>query len=74
MYKWVRNLTSSNIFVWGHSLGTAISTHTLALLDAENIAPTGLILESPFNNMRDEISEHPFSKVTKRIIFCISCI
>ncbi|KAF2896005.1 hypothetical protein ILUMI_10172 [Ignelater luminosus] len=65
--KWVRSVTSSNIFVWGHSLGTAISTHTLALLNAENIVPTGLILESPFNNMRDEISEHPFSKMFRHL-------
>lgn len=62
IYNWVREKTSANIFVWGHSLGTAISTHTLALLDAENITPTGLILESPFNNMKDEIAEHPFAK------------
>lgn len=63
IFNWVREKTGSNIFVWGHSLGTAISTHSLALLDAENLTPAGLVLESPFNNMKDEISEHPFSKL-----------
>ncbi|KAK4872834.1 hypothetical protein RN001_014863 [Aquatica leii] len=58
VYKWVRELTESNIYIWGHSLGTAISTHMLSLLTT---APNGLILESPFNNMRDEIGKHPIA-------------
>lgn len=64
MFKWVRNKTKSHVFVWGHSLGTGLSTHMLADLSNENIRPTGLILESPFNNMRDEISRHPMSSVS----------
>lgn len=63
VYKWIMNKTRNDIFVWGHSLGTGLSTHMLAVLNNENIKPTGLILESPFNNMRDEISRHPLAKV-----------
>lgn len=55
------------VFVWGHSLGTGVSTHTLALLATEKMQPTGLILESPFNNIADELSEHPLAQIFKHI-------
>lgn len=35
----------------------------LALLAAENIQPTALFLEAPFNNMADELTEHPLAQV-----------
>lgn len=64
VYKWVLNQTTSNIFLWGHSLGTGVSTHMLGDLSKENIKkPRGLILESPFNSFTDEIAEHPFAKL-----------
>lgn len=65
VYEWVRNKTASKIYIWGHSLGTAVSTHGLSELGNESIVPAGLILESPFNNLQSEISEHPFSRVSK---------
>jgi len=48
------------IIVWGHSMGTAIAVHTLALQfrnhkDSPRIK--GLILESPFNNFTEEFIE-----------------
>ncbi|XP_063995762.1 lysophosphatidylserine lipase ABHD12 isoform X1 [Diachasmimorpha longicaudata] len=55
------------IFVWGHSLGTGVSSHALALLAEENVSPTGLFLESPFNNMNDELSYHPFAQIFKHL-------
>nr|CAD7411422.1 unnamed protein product [Timema poppensis] len=51
------------LFVWGHSLGTGVSSHSLDILSQKGIHPTGLILEAPFNNMRDEIREHPLARV-----------
>ncbi|GJQ79019.1 hypothetical protein Trydic_g180 [Trypoxylus dichotomus] len=63
IYRWVQNRTSAKIFIWGHSLGTAISTHAASILSTQDIKPFGLILESPFTNMRDEISEYPLSKL-----------
>lgn len=63
MYNWVSNKTKGNLFVWGHSLGTGLSTHMLGVLSKSDIVPTGLILESPFNNLKDEISEHPLATV-----------
>jgi len=44
-------------------LNISVSTHVLALLAAENIQPAGLFLEAPFNNIADELTEHPFAQV-----------
>lgn len=63
MYKWISNRTNSKIFIWGHSLGTGVSTHSLALLKPQGYIAAGLILESPFNNLKDEISEYPMAQV-----------
>ncbi|XP_043503490.1 lysophosphatidylserine lipase ABHD12 isoform X1 [Polistes fuscatus] len=67
--KWVMAKVNGTapVFVWGHSLGTGVSTHALALLSAMDVTPTGLILESPFNNIVDEISEHPFAQMFKHL-------
>ncbi|XP_054005988.1 lysophosphatidylserine lipase ABHD12 isoform X5 [Hylaeus anthracinus] len=59
---------SAPVFVWGHSLGTGVSTHVLALLAAENVQPAGLFLESPFNNIAEELSEHPLAQLYKAAI------
>lgn len=64
MFKWVQERAkTSPLYVWGHSLGTGVSSHALALLAQEGKKADGLILESPFNNLRDELKEHPFSKM-----------
>lgn len=42
-----------------------VSSHVLALLASNGTSPAGLFLESPFNNLADEISEHPLSQVCK---------
>ncbi|XP_026670050.1 monoacylglycerol lipase ABHD12 [Ceratina calcarata] len=67
--QWLLRLVNNTapVFVWGHSLGTGVSTHTLALLATEEMQPTGLILESPFNNIADELSEHPLAQIFKHI-------
>lgn len=63
LYKWVETQTIADIYVWGHSLGTALSTHTVKMLKKEGIVPHGLALESPFTTMREEITVHPIGKV-----------
>lgn len=66
VYKWVRNKTSSNVFMWGHSLGSSLSTHSILKIQTLQLEqPLGLILESPFNNMKEEISEFPLAKMFK---------
>lgn len=52
----------SPVFVYGHSLGTAVSSQLVSNLCLEgHDPPKGLILESPFNNIYDEIKKHPMS-------------
>lgn len=68
VYKYITNITQNPIVAWGHSLGTGVSTHTLATLEREQIpGPKLLILESPFNNIREEVSEHPFAKLFRNL-------
>lgn len=44
--------------------GTGIGLHMVSNVDKSNIDnPSGVILEAPFNNMKDEIKRHPFSWV-----------
>lgn len=68
VYKYVTSVTKNPIFAWGHSLGTGVGCHTMAALAKLNIhAPRVLVLESPFNNIRDEVREHPFSKFFRHL-------
>lgn len=66
VFNYIRKLTNNPVIFWGHSLGTGVSSHLLANLEKNGIqnAPKGLILEAPFTNIKDEIREHPFAKVS----------
>ena len=49
---------STNIFIWGHSLGTGVTSklsHDLSIDDSRSLKPKGIILEAPFNCMLDEV-------------------
>ena len=62
VYEWcvgAVNGDTSRIIVWGHSLGTGIGGHLVSLLSMSGQSPAGLVLESPFNNIYDEIRNHP---------------
>jgi abhydrolase domain-containing protein 12 len=67
VYRWVRNLVGTNnqasIFVWGHSLGTGVSSHVVANLCAEGNPPCGLILEAPFTNLGEEVRCHMLTAI-----------
>ena len=55
--NWVKFVVSQ-VVVWGHSLGSAICAHTVAEFDLEtggSSTVTGVVLEAPFNNIKDEI-------------------
>jgi len=68
VYNWlVARTGSSPLLVWGHSLGTAVSSHLVADLCVEGTRPCGLVLESPFNNIFDEIRNHPMSWVWRKM-------
>uniref|UniRef100_A0A6P7GQK2 Monoacylglycerol lipase ABHD12-like n=1 Tax=Diabrotica virgifera virgifera TaxID=50390 RepID=A0A6P7GQK2_DIAVI len=63
IYKWVANKTKGSIFVWGHSLGTSLVTHTIFNLHSKIKEPAGVFLEAPITNMADEIVENPIAKI-----------
>ncbi|XP_050680440.1 lysophosphatidylserine lipase ABHD12-like isoform X2 [Leptidea sinapis] len=76
VYDWLNNTIRAAqkrpaVFVWGHSLGTGISSHMLGnlqeLSQAVETKPlpqaNGLILEAPFNNLADEVAHHPLAKL-----------
>lgn len=63
VYKWLKNQSNSDVYVWGHSLGTGVGTHLLANLKKENITAKGLVLETPFTSVTDVMLLHPVIKV-----------
>ncbi|GAB0086887.1 Lysophosphatidylserine lipase ABHD12 [Sergentomyia squamirostris] len=68
VYQYIRQRTPNPIFLWGHSLGTGVSAHMLSVMQKAGIdAPPAVVLESPFNNIREEIREHPFSKFYRHL-------
>ena len=67
VFRWLQEMVRPDdkprIVLWGHSLGTAIATRTLRDIqeDSEDLV-AGLVLESPFNKMEDELKH--FKTVT----------
>lgn len=72
-YEWVtKNTDQENIYIWGHSLGTALSTHTVKEIYGSSKyypRPKGLILEAPFTTMREEILYNPLAKIWKWLAY-----
>ncbi|XP_032818366.1 lysophosphatidylserine lipase ABHD12-like isoform X1 [Petromyzon marinus] len=63
-YKWiVARSQKSPLFVWGHSLGSGVATNLAVQINKEGGQLDGLVLESPFTNLRDEIRNHPMSLI-----------
>lgn len=68
VYKWIKSHSKkSKIFLWGHSLGTGISSHLLDDLESEGAEIAGLVLEAPFNNMADEVRSYPMTKLFRHL-------
>lgn len=62
VYKYIRNNSGSNtIIVWGHSMGTAMSTQLVVKTSRTWTTPHGLILEGAFNNLKDAFMDLWFS-------------
>ncbi|CAF0706654.1 unnamed protein product [Brachionus calyciflorus] len=51
----------TTIYIWGHSLGTGITSSAARTLTEKNRAPEGIILEAPFFNIVEEVELHPFA-------------
>ena len=84
VYEYVKSLTGPDapIVIYGHSLGTAVSTQfvsevcqaaassgdgTGAAIGDNSMLPKALILESPFNNIQDEIKSHPMTFLWRKM-------
>ena len=50
--------SETRVIVYGHSLGTAVSCEAVNRLCVEGNPPDALVLESPFNNIHDEVQSH----------------
>uniref|UniRef100_A0A182MFN5 Serine aminopeptidase S33 domain-containing protein n=1 Tax=Anopheles culicifacies TaxID=139723 RepID=A0A182MFN5_9DIPT len=68
VYQYITSITKNPVYLWGHSLGTGVSTHLMSLLTEMSLpGPRALVLESPFNNIKEEICAHPFSKLYRHL-------
>ncbi|OWF53751.1 monoacylglycerol lipase ABHD12-like [Mizuhopecten yessoensis] len=62
IYKWIKQRSgNAPVFLWGHSLGTAITTKLAKMLCEKGEEPVGVVLESPFTNIKEAASKHPFT-------------
>ena len=64
----------ANIFIWGHSLGTGVTSklaHDLSIDENVEQKPKGLILEAPFNRMLDEVQTFKASRILPFLGFSI---
>jgi len=51
------------VFIWGHSLGTGVSSHVVSNLCKEGHPPTALFLESPFTSIGEEVKHHMLAAI-----------
>lgn len=74
VFKWLKGRSKSDIFVWGHSLGTGVATQLIASLKKENISAAGVVLETPFTSVTDVIKLHPIVKFYSFLPWCDATI
>ncbi|RNA44948.1 abhydrolase domain-containing 12B [Brachionus plicatilis] len=62
LYNFVKAIQKeSKIFLWGHSLGTGISSHAAKILSDFKSPPAGVVLEAPFYNISQAAKEYIIS-------------
>lgn len=49
------------VYIWGHSLGSAVGVQLASWLNTEHSRLNGMILEAPFNNITDGIKNSPLA-------------
>jgi len=70
-FHWIQKHShpSSSIFIWGHSLGTGVTSKLAHVLthsednNSETNKLSGIFLEAPFNRMLDEVKEFRLSRI-----------
>ncbi|XP_036239803.1 protein ABHD12B [Molothrus ater] len=68
LYDWVKARSgNSSILFWGHSLGTGIATNAARKLQEERgVQVDGVVLESPYTNIRDAAANIPVTKIFRQ--------
>ncbi|VDO29772.1 unnamed protein product [Onchocerca flexuosa] len=62
LFNYAKNFAGKNyIFIWGHSMGSGIAIAVAMELSMKKMPPAGLILEAPFNNVTDLITQSSHS-------------
>lgn len=62
VYRWIRQHKGDTpLFIWGHSLGTAITAKVAREVCKSGESPAGVFLESGFNNILDAATYHPMA-------------
>uniref|UniRef100_A0A3P9K239 Monoacylglycerol lipase ABHD12 n=1 Tax=Oryzias latipes TaxID=8090 RepID=A0A3P9K239_ORYLA len=62
LYNWVKARSGDSLVViWGHSLGTGVTTNTAVKLLDQGVVFDGVILEGAFNSQRQQIPYDPFT-------------
>ncbi|XP_030604239.1 lysophosphatidylserine lipase ABHD12 isoform X1 [Archocentrus centrarchus] len=63
MYNWVKERSrNSLVVIWGHSLGTGVTTNTAVKLLEQGVVFDGVILEGAFNIARQQMGQfNPFT-------------
>lgn len=80
VYEWLLKQVNGDrdrIIIWGHSLGTAIATYVVSGIQEGKSGrrqPPAIVLEAPFNSLKDVVTEHPFAMVYKRLPYFESFI
>jgi len=67
-FDWLKKNSqpSASIFIWGHSLGTGVTSklaHDLTFSDGTFSRLSGIFLEAPFNSMLDEVKTFRLSRI-----------
>ncbi|KAL3285015.1 hypothetical protein HHI36_019143 [Cryptolaemus montrouzieri] len=74
-YNLMKTKTKADIFIWGHSLGGGISTHAAKWLkDEQNEIIPGLVIESSFSCLRDEIYQFFLTQIFKWLPWFDWCV
>ncbi|XP_046902624.1 lysophosphatidylserine lipase ABHD12-like isoform X2 [Hypomesus transpacificus] len=61
LYRWVKQRSRSLVFLWGHSLGTGVTTNVALREQQQGSRVDAVILEAPYTNMGKAAECHPIS-------------
>ncbi|XP_054281656.1 lysophosphatidylserine lipase ABHD12-like [Macrosteles quadrilineatus] len=74
VYTWIRErVISGHILLWGHSLGTGVAAHLADLLVSRGDPLSGVIMESPFDNMASAVRAHHLAKIVAPVPWFEHC-